>query len=196
MGKWNLLRRTFIKKLFITLAGIHFLHSSVFAKKSCRTAPDAEGPFYRRNAPHRDSLATSISKSDHRLQVTGTVYKADCTEIIPGVEVDVWHASPKGEYDNNSLQYQFRGKITTNKEGRYSFDTLLPGFYGSRPRHIHFKIRKKNYAELTTQLYFVGDKFLENDVTARKSSGSDRAMPLKKYRDGHFEVTFDIYLTD
>ena len=40
----------------------------------------------------------------------------------------------------------------TDAEGQYRFNTIYPGEYSGRTRHIHFKIRGGNKPELTTQL--------------------------------------------
>ena len=72
---------------------------------------------------------------------------------MANVNLDVWNATDTGCYESfegcpapagHPEQYRLRGKMTTDAEGRYSFETILPGAYlnGSkyRPRHIHIII--------------------------------------------------------
>ncbi len=63
--------------------------------------------------------------------VSGRVMDVDGTPIA-GAEVDVWHASPVGFYENqdaDQADYNLRGLFTTDAEGRYSFRTVKPAGY-------------------------------------------------------------------
>ena len=186
------LRRSFLKRIALSTTVIMIRPLQLFSR-SCRTTQsDVEGPFYRSNAPARKSIADS--EEGQKLIVKGKVFGADCTTPLKDATVDVWHASPKGVYDNRSEKFLFRGQIKTDASGHYEFQTLLPGIYASRPRHIHYKIRHRSYRELTTQLYFKGDKNLNSDITARRNNGQDRAMPCTLNDQNHYEMTFDISL--
>jgi protocatechuate 3,4-dioxygenase beta subunit len=61
--------------------------------------------------------------------------------------------------------------------GKYSFTAIFPPAYGSRPRHIHFKIRAKGKKELTTQLYFQGDPQIKKDFA--KNAVKERVISLR-----------------
>jgi protocatechuate 3,4-dioxygenase beta subunit len=50
-----------------------------------------------------------------------------------------------------------RGHQLTDAEGRYRLETVLPGVYPGRTRHIHVKAQAPNRPPLTTQLYFPGE---------------------------------------
>ena len=58
----------------------------------------------------------------------------------------------------------------------YTFESILPGYYGSRPRHIHIKITIPNGTELVSQLYFENDPYCENDQWCQDAD--DRIIPL------------------
>jgi protocatechuate 3,4-dioxygenase beta subunit len=47
-----------------------------------------------------------------------------------------------------------RGHQFTDDTGRYELETILPGLYTGRTRHIHVKVQAPNQPVLTTQLYF------------------------------------------
>ena len=55
-------------------------------------------------------------------------------------------------YDNAG--YNFRGHQATDATGRYQLETVIPGLYPGRTRHIHVKVQAPNGPILTTQLYF------------------------------------------
>jgi protocatechuate 3,4-dioxygenase beta subunit len=69
--------------------------------------------------------------------------------------LDFWHADEHGEYDNAG--FGFRGHQFTDAEGRYRLETILPGSYPGRTRHIHVKLQAPGGPILTTQLYFPGE---------------------------------------
>ncbi len=43
--------------------------------------------------------------------------------------------------------------------GRFSLETIVPGAYGGRTRHIHVKVQAPDSPVLTTQLYFPGEEY-------------------------------------
>jgi protocatechuate 3,4-dioxygenase beta subunit len=89
--------------------------------------------------------------SGTKLIVTGVVLTTDCKPIA-GAWVDFWQANDEGVYDNAG--YTLRGHQATDENGRYTLDTILPGLYPGRTRHIHVKVQAPNHPVLTTQLYF------------------------------------------
>ncbi len=114
----------------------------------CKTDRDAEGPFYKANAPQRSIIETEGTA----LTIEGKVLKgADCKTPVANAIIDVWHCRNNGEYDMQG--YKGRAQLQTDAKGNYSFTTIFPPPYSGRPRHIHFKIRAAGFNELTTQLY-------------------------------------------
>jgi protocatechuate 3,4-dioxygenase beta subunit len=153
---------------------------------ACKTQRDAEGPFYKEDAPLRSVIETEGIP----LQITGKVlYGSDCQSPVANAVLDVWHCDNHGEYDMKG--FKGRAQVKTDADGNYSFNTIYPPPYGNRPRHIHFKIRTKTLPELTTQLYFHGDPNIENDF-ARNAEGA-RVITLHSERDLKKGV-FNIYL--
>ena len=129
------------------------------------TPADQEGPFYKAGAPARANLLEPGSKAV-RLTLTGVVRDAGCRPVS-GARVDVWHADEKGDYDNRG--YRYRGVVTSDAEGRYRVDTLLPPPYVGRPRHVHVKVSRPGGPVLTTQLYFPGESGRENPALVVRS---------------------------
>ncbi|MGH2558446.1 MAG: dioxygenase [Thermomicrobiales bacterium] len=114
------------------------------------TLPQTEGPFYSPDTPERTSLLEPDMPGT-RLLVTGYVYSTDCTPIS-GALLDFWQADDGGVYDNEG--FRLRGHQFTDDDGRFELETIVPGLYPGRTRHIHVKAQAANQSVLTTQLYF------------------------------------------
>jgi protocatechuate 3,4-dioxygenase beta subunit len=114
------------------------------------TPEQTEGPYYRAGPPKRSSLLASGVKG-RRLRLRGRVLGTDCTPVARA-RVDFWQADGNGAYDNEG--YRLRGYQLTTSQGRYQVETVVPGLYEGRTRHIHVKVRPPGSRTLTTQLYF------------------------------------------
>jgi catechol 1,2-dioxygenase len=155
------------------------------------------GPFYRANAPMRQTLG-DISQGS-RLVLRGSVRGTDCDDLT-GVLLDFWQADAAGVYDTTSPAFAWRGRQLSQACGPhvrcgYEVETILPGRYLNgpdyRPRHIHLKASHPGYVPLTTQIYFQGDPFLTSDPFVRSSL----VVPLEQDLGGkELWATFDIVL--
>lgn len=114
------------------------------------TPAQTEGPYFTPNSPERASLLEA-GVSGTPLTVTGLVLSTECRPIA-GALVDFWQCDDKGVYDNRG--YRLRGHQFTDADGRYTLETILPGVYPGRTRHIHVKVQAPNQPVLTTQQYF------------------------------------------
>jgi protocatechuate 3,4-dioxygenase beta subunit len=123
------------------------------------TPAETEGPYYKPGPPQRRSLL-GPGVSGRRLQLRGRVRSTSC-RALPGARVDFWQANGNGVYDNTG--FRLRGYQRTDAEGRYRLDTVLPGRYENRTRHIHVKVRPRGGEALTTQLYFPGEAANRDD---------------------------------
>ncbi|MGE0544725.1 MAG: dioxygenase [Dehalococcoidia bacterium] len=114
------------------------------------TIAQTEGPYFTPNSPERTSLLEP-GISGTRLLVAGFVLTTDC-QPVSGALVDFWQCDDAGAYDNRG--YRLRGHQFTDTAGRYSLETIVPGVYPGRTRHIHVKVQAPNSRLLTTQQYF------------------------------------------
>ncbi|HEY3058756.1 MAG TPA: intradiol ring-cleavage dioxygenase [Chloroflexota bacterium] len=114
------------------------------------TPAQTEGPYFKPNSPERTSLIDE-TVTGTRLVITGRVLAADGTPVANAL-LDFWQASDSGNYDNQG--YELRGHQYTNADGYYTLETVVPGLYTGRTRHIHVKVQAPNAPVLTTQLYF------------------------------------------
>ena len=114
------------------------------------TLPQTAGPFYTPDTPERQSLLEP-GMPGTRLVVTGHVYNTDC-QPVPGALLDFWQADDAGVYDNQG--YRLRGHQFADEDGSFRLETIVPGLYPGRTRHIHVIAQPPNQPVLTTQLYF------------------------------------------
>jgi catechol 1,2-dioxygenase len=133
--------------------------------------------------PNGGSIVRSDTPGDP-LFVTARVVDRDGYPVTDA-EVDIWHASPVGLYENqdpDQADMNLRGKFMTDQDGRFSFCTVkmigypIPtdGVVGRllkaqnrhpfRPAHLHTLIFKEGYKVLISQVYDPNDPHIESDV--------------------------------
>ncbi|WP_250450840.1 catechol 1,2-dioxygenase [Caballeronia sp. ATUFL_M2_KS44] len=186
-----------------------------------------EGPLYVAGAPVRDGVSKIDIDADENagpLIIRGTVTGLD-HKPVAGAIVECWHANSKGFYSHfdptgTQSEFNLRGAVKTDADGKYEFRTLMPVGYGcppqgatqqlldamarhgNRPAHVHFFITSENTRKLTTQINIEGDPLIWDDFAyatreelvphvAEKTGGT--ALGLKD--DAYKEIQFDIALT-
>lgn len=141
-------------------------------KDRCAATPRQElGPFptmqFRSQADHDVDLTQITGQvgiaTGEVIIVKGKILDTNC-QPIAGAIVEIWQANHYGKYrheydDSGKSDPNFQGwaQAVTNANGEYRFKTILPGLYGRRARHIHYKVAKRGYHEQVTQLYFDGE---------------------------------------
>lgn len=123
------------------------------------TPSQTAGPFYSPKSPQRQSLLTPDVEGTWMV-VTGQVLSVNCEPLANSL-VDVWQADARGEYDNTGNK--LRGHQFTDAEGRYRIETIVPGVYPGRTRHLHIKVQPPERSVLTTQLYLPNEPLNEQD---------------------------------
>lgn len=123
------------------------------------TPSTTEGPYFKPGSPERRSLLGPEVVGD-RINLTGRVLTRS-GKPVAGALIDFWQADGNGAYDN--IGYRLRGHQFTDEQGRYQLETVLPGNYGGRTRHIHVKVQTPGGAVLTTQLFFPGEENNQRD---------------------------------
>jgi protocatechuate 3,4-dioxygenase beta subunit len=132
------------------------------------TFVDGGGPYYLANAPFRSNLAPTTTQGE-QLTVSGKVLARDCITPLSNVTIDIWQANESGNYEDE----WYRGQITTDNQGNYSFVTVVPKGYGEgtafRPPHIHFKIWQNGSELITSQMF----------LPASRAQGIEEAYIMK-----------------
>jgi protocatechuate 3,4-dioxygenase beta subunit len=131
---------------------------SDISDKDCIPAfADGGGPYYKPDSPFREKISPQNS-AGKVLIVEGKVYKNGCGETLPNAILDIWQADETGFYQDE----WFRGKVITDKDGTYRFETIIPKGYGEgtgyRPPHIHFKVFLVGQEIITSQMFFPESK--------------------------------------
>lgn len=114
------------------------------------TRPQTAGPFYTPNTPQRNNLREP-GMVGTPLRVEGFVLTTACAPVA-GALLDFWQCDDAGVYDNRG--FRLRGHQFTDDQGRYLLETIVPGLYPGRTRHIHVRVQPAYGSILTTQLYF------------------------------------------
>jgi protocatechuate 3,4-dioxygenase beta subunit len=155
-------RRVFLKQAgkvsFLVIS--HSLWQPLIASAEVEaTPPNAAGPYYVPGAPLKSNLRET---GDHGqpIVVRGRLIDTKEKPLANG-RIEIWHSNPEGAYDMSGFRY--RASVPISSGGDYEFKTFLPGHYGSRPQHIHFRISSAGNPLLFTQLYFENDPFFEGN---------------------------------
>lgn len=150
------------------------------------TTANLLGPFWRMNSPLTESGGSIV-----RSPTPGPALFVNCWlkdqkgNPIEGAEVDIWHSSPEGFYeqqDPNQAEMNLRGKFMTDAEGHFSFRSVKPAGYPIpidgpvgdlvratkrhhyRPAHLHFLMFREGFKTLISQIYVNDDEKLDSDV--------------------------------
>ena len=151
-----------------------------------QTSASLLGPFWRMYSPPTEN-GGSIVRSDTPgapLLVTGRVVDPEGRPVA-GAEVDIWHSSPVGLYENQDdaqADMNLRGKFHTDEEGVFRFRSVVPAGYPIptngvvgqllerqsrhpfRPAHLHALIFKEGYKTISAQIYVPDDPHIDTDV--------------------------------
>jgi protocatechuate 3,4-dioxygenase beta subunit len=150
------------------------------------TTANLLGPFWRMNSPRTESGGSIV-----RSPTPGPTLFVNCWikdtkgGPIADAEVDIWHSSPEGLYeqqDPKQAPMNLRGKFVTDAQGHFGFRSVKPagypipidgpvgdlvratGRHHYRPAHLHFLIYKPGFKTLISQVYVNDDDKLETDV--------------------------------
>jgi catechol 1,2-dioxygenase len=203
-------RRNFLKGAPVGVAlALGSASSVVAAAGSCKTSDgDILGPFYRPNAKSSVTLIDAKTEGE-KLKLTGVVLRPDCKTPVVGATIDFWHTDHKGAYDIKTPDekiavenYKFRAITQTDKDGKFTFETIVPGSYGippglegfekyagqTRPAHFHVTITHPIYLPLTTQIYMKGDQYIAKDPWAKHSKNIVTLVRKNNVTSGQFEL--------
>ena len=149
------------------------------------TSANLLGPFWRLDSPHTENGASIV-----RSPTPGPALFVNCWlkdrdgGPVAGAEIDIWHSSPEGFYENQDpgqADMNLRGKFTSDREGHFWFRSVLPAGYpvpidgpvgalfraqlrhNFRPAHLHFLVYKPGFKTLISQVYVPDDPNLETD---------------------------------
>lgn len=220
--KKNLSRKSFLKGTLAAAALPAALIAGFFGRKKDELSSSSGNSILNNNdcgatdrataGPFYISQATKAHNINYKnlpgtpLFISGTVYGGnDMKTPLANAQVEIWHADDSGSYhpEENGDIGQFkpeeiclRGIQVTDKNGKYSFKSIVPGLYGGRRRHLHWKIVADGHVSVITQSYWLNEKGTareKNDRTDRNTEEC-RYVDFKKNDKGVMEGVFNIYL--
>ena len=151
------------------------------------TTANMLGPFWREHSPKMENGASIVlddKTPGDPIFVDAWVFDTD-SRAVEGAEVDIWHTSAEGLYENQDVDQpdmNLRGTFTTDAKGHIAFRSVKPAGYpvpvngpvgdllraqhrhNMRPAHIHFLIFKDGYKTQFSQVYSSDDPYLETDA--------------------------------
>ncbi len=144
------------------------------------------GPFWRDDQPLCRSGDSIVRSPTPGPALVCSVQVLDgAARPVAGAEVDVWHSSPDGLYENQDstqANMNLRGRFLTDDAGRFQFRSVKPagypvpingpvgeliaatGRHNFRPAHLHFMVHKPGFKTLISQIYTPDDPHLETDA--------------------------------
>lgn len=185
------------------LITVDFPSDAIFDKGSTCTVTLAEettlGPCYFEDDTGED---ISLGLTGLPMQLCLRLVDSDC-QPLPDYTIEVWHCDTEGIYSGDTSESNdagsfagdfctggddaaeqsswYRGKLTTDSNGRVNFKTCFPGWYRGRTIHIHFAVSSDNGASrgVISQLCFT-DEFAREVCTTHEgySARGEQDTPL------------------
>jgi hydroxyquinol 1,2-dioxygenase len=150
------------------------------------TTANLMGPFWRMDSPRTPNGGSIVRSPTSGVPIFVNAWVRDAQgKPVEGAEVDVWHTSAEGFYENQDPEQadmNLRGKLMTDSAGHIAFRSVKPagypiplsgpvgellraqGRHNMRPAHIHFMIYKPGFKTQFSQVYSNDDPNLETDV--------------------------------
>lgn len=144
------------------------------------------GPFWRDDQPMCANGGSLVRSPTPGAQLRVSVSLEDTAgRPVAGAEVDVWHSSPEGLYENQDAkqaEMNLRGRFVSDEGGKFQFRSVKPAGYPIpvdgpvgdlvratrrhhfRPAHLHFMVFKPGFKTLVSQVYAPDDPNIDSDV--------------------------------
>lgn len=130
-----------------------------------------------------------FDSAENKLKISGIIYEKDGKTPAENVILYIHHTNAEGIYPTKGNEKGWakrhgyiRGWINTDKDGRYTFYTQLPGSYpdGRNPAHIHPIILEPNgnYYYLSAY-FFEGDPLLGDDHMEDPPRGGNGVVKIR-----------------
>ena len=192
------------RRSFFTMCGAIVL-PGVSLGELIRTPWQGEGPFYPDRIPEdtdNDLLKngnSTIEAGGKILNLSGSLVNRD-SKPIKGMTAEIWQTDMNGVYLHTGSfgskmrddQFQGFGRSITDKNGHFSFRTIIPVEYPGRTPHIHLKLLNESENVLTTQLYIQGHPLNKKDFLFKQMTKAEQkinSMKLIKNNSTEYETS-------
>ncbi|KAA9155015.1 catechol 1,2-dioxygenase [Amycolatopsis acidicola] len=204
-GEWPLFLDVFVEHVV----------EEVAAETQHGTVGTILGPYYLPDAPKLPSVSTLPMRPNEKgtpLVFTGQV-RDTAGNPVPGAELDLWQADDEGYYSGfapHLPEGNLRGVIVTDAEGRFEVTTIRPapyqiptdgptgnlieaaGWHPWRPAHLHLIVRAGGFRDITTQLYFEGGQWVDDDVA--QATKPELVLAPRQGEDARLRARYDFVL--
>ncbi len=135
-------------------------------------------------------------KAQKVIKVSGQIRYEDLSPVQHAT-LEIWHNNS----ESNPSKFGYKGKLITDSEGNYQFETDFPekhfeeGNY--KMRRIFFKIKPENGEETLTKLFFgMNEKaFIDNHHFGKTHKDFREELPKTKDENENLKsIQFNIYL--
>lgn len=180
------------------------------------TKGSIEGPYYVPDAPDLPADTELPMREDE--PGTPLVFQGQVTDTsgqpLPNALVEMWHADDLGYYSQYAPglpEWNLRGAVRVDEQGRFRIRTVQPapymiphdgacgaliaaaGWHAWRPAHLHLKVSAPGHQLITSQLYFNGGEYVDNDIA--QAVKPELVLSPEPSADGsRNEVTYDFVL--
>ena len=149
------------------------------------TTANLLGPFWRMDSPPTENGGSIVRSATPGEPIFVNAWIRDRNgEPVAGAEIDVWHSSTEGYYENQDpaqADMNLRGKFMSDADGHIAFRSIKPAGYpipvdgpvgdllraqrraNMRPAHLHFLIYRPGFKTHISQVYTDDDPNLETD---------------------------------
>lgn len=204
-GEWPLFLDVFVEHVV----------EEVAARSQSGTKGSILGPY---NLPDQKKLP-AVTELPQRPDEVGTplVFAGQVRDTdgkpVAGAELDLWQADDQGYYSGfvpDIPAGNLRGVVVTDEEGRFEIGTVRPapyqiptdgptgelvtaaGWHPWRPAHLHLIVRAPGFRPITTQLYFQGGQWVDDDVA--EATKPELVMEPRPQEDGRLRAEYDFVL--
>ncbi|GAY07282.1 dioxygenase [Pseudonocardia sp. N23] len=204
-GEWPLFLDVFVEHAV----------EEVAAETQAGTTGTILGPYYLPDQVRLPAVAALPARPDEpgsSWLFQGQVRDLDGNPLA-GAELDVWQNSADGFYSGfapHLPEGNLRGVVVTDEQGRFAISTILPapyqvptdgptgelieaaGWHPWRPAHLHLLVRADGHRTITTQLYFTGAQYIDDDVA--RATKPELILDPQQLADGSFRSEYDFVL--
>lgn len=148
------------------------------------------------NQSIRKKVLNLKKNAQRNLKINGKI----CYEDLPPVKnamIEIWHNNS----EKNPSKFDYEGKLMTDSEGNYQFETDFPEKHfeegGYKMRRIFFKIKPQNGEETLTKLYFGASRkaFIDGFHVENTHEKLRAELPKTRHENENLSIIqFNIYL--
>lgn len=169
--------------------------------EGCEAIYECPVPFDQLNEV--DTLP-DFNEAGPRIEISGTVYKADGKTAAAGVIIYIYHTDQAGIYPRKGTEKGWarrhgylRGWVKTDANGFYKFYSLLPASYpnSTNPKHIHPVIKEPGKSEYyIDEFLFDNDPLLTQEERKRQEQRGGNGILIIKEKEGRLYAERHIIL--